>query len=212
MDNIQYYRLREIYENPDKELEKMSNTTKEIFYKEFNVEEANKRVLKHIESLNELFTPKTYTFNVVLKGFKEIKRKIVVNSNITIHDSCKGICLSMNADMSHPYCLKFNKKIFMEEQFNIEIINLRLLEKQKLQVIYDFGDNWIFEATLNKIEDGFASKNFEVKSGKGYGIIDDCGGIWGLEDIFDGTDTTWGHYDINDFDLDKCNSKVEDYL
>ena len=50
---------------------------------------------------------------------------------------------------------------------------------------------------------------FEVLSGKGYGIIDDCGGVWGLGDIFSGEDTDWGEYDINDFDLDECNENVK---
>ena len=85
---------------------------------------------------------------------------------------------------------------------------MNLKEKQKLDIIYDFGDNWVFNITLSKIEDGYIDTPFQVLSGKGYGIIDDCGGSWSLAQIFDGKDRSWGRHNINDFDLEKCNRKV----
>lgn len=53
-----------------------------------------------------------------------------------------------------------------------------------MQIIYDWGDNWQFNVTLSKIMDGNDEYDFNVISSKGYGIIDDCGGICGLSDIF----------------------------
>jgi hypothetical protein len=51
---------------------------------------------------------------------------------------------------------------------------------------YDFGDNWEFELKQEKIiADGTltALKPVKVLDGENYGIIDDCGGPGGLEDL-----------------------------
>ena len=51
---------------------------------------------------------------------------------------------------------------------------------------YDFGDNWRFNIVLEKI---FQDENItgrelpRVIEGEGFGIIEDCGGTMGLEDI-----------------------------
>ena len=37
----------------------------------------------------------------------------------------------------------------------------------------------------------------------------DCGGLYGLDEIFNGKNTDWGTYDINDFDLKKINRLVD---
>ena len=155
-------------------------------------------------------SPKRYVFNVSLYGFeKEIKRKIVVNNDILIEDFCKTVILAMNGDLSHLYCIKIGKQ-YLSEYFNdLELYYLNLKEKQKFKIVYDMGDNWIFNLTLSKIIDEYRDNEFEVISGKGYGIIDDVGGIWGLEDVFSGKDTSWGKYNIDDFDLEECNENIK---
>ena len=117
----------------------------------------------------------------------------------------------MNGDLSHMYCIKKGKEWLDEENFGLdyELYFLNLKEKQKFKIMYDYGDSWEFIVTLAKIEDGFSDNDFEVIKGKGYGIIDDCGGIWGLDNIFSGANTEWGEYDINDFDLEECNNKIK---
>ena len=57
----------------------------------------------------------------------------------------------------------------------------------------------------------YGNKPFEVLEGKGYGIIDDCGGIFGLVNIFEKKNTDWGEYNINDFDLKKTNRIIDNY-
>ena len=184
---------------------------KEYLQTNFNSEECNKRIADYIESSEDKVSPKRYIFNVSLDGFdKEIKRKIVVNNDILIDDFCRGVILSMNGDLSHLYGIKIGKNFLDEEYNDLELFNLNLKEKQRLKIIYDWGDNWIFKLTLSKIIDDYGDTDFEVLSGKGYGIIDDVGGVWGLEDIFNGIDTSWGKYDINDFDLKKCNESIRE--
>ena len=57
---------------------------------------------------------------------------------------------------------------------------------EKMEFQYDFGDNWRFNVVLEKI---FEDENIKGKDlprvieGEGFGIIEDCGGTMGLEDI-----------------------------
>ena len=59
-------------------------------------------------------------------------------------------------------------------------------ENQSMEFQYDFGDGWSFNIILEKI---FEDENIKGKDlprvieGEGFGIIEDCGGTMGLEDI-----------------------------
>lgn len=59
-------------------------------------------------------------------------------------------------------------------------------ENEKMEFQYDFWDNWRFNIVLESI---FQDENItgrelpKVIEGEGFGIIEDCGGIVGLEDI-----------------------------
>ena len=182
---------------------------KEYLQKRFDAREVNKWIEDYKIKREENRKPKRYIFNVSLEGFnKEIKRKIAVNSNILIEYFCRLVVVSMNGDLSHGYGMKKGSEFVSEWYEGLELFYLGLEEKQRLKIVYDFGDNWVFNLTLSKIEDGYMDVPCKVLAGKGYGIIDDCGGPWGLEDIFSGKDKSWGKYNINDFDLEKCNKKV----
>lgn len=191
----------------------LKKSEREYLQKDFNFKKCNKKILEYIENKKNRILPKRYIFNVSLDGFKEIKRKIIVDNDITIDDFCRCVIVAMNGDLSHSYGIKIGKQYLSEYYNDIELFYLNLKEKQRLKVIYDLGDNWIFNLTLSKIVDvdDYGDVDFEVLSGKGYGIIDDCGGIWSLSDILSGKDTSWGKYDINDFDLEKCNEKVDKF-
>ena len=59
-------------------------------------------------------------------------------------------------------------------------------ENENMEFQYDFGDNWRFNVVLERI---FQDENIHGKElpkvieGEGFGIIEDCGGTMGLEDI-----------------------------
>jgi hypothetical protein len=56
----------------------------------------------------------------------------------------------------------------------------------KLVFIYDFGDNWIVDVTLERIfkDDDLPGRLLpRVLEGKGHGIIENCGGVGGLENL-----------------------------
>ena len=186
-------------------------STKDYLEKRFDIIEINKKVIDYLENKKVNSEPKSYIFNVSLEGFnKEIKRKVKVNNDILIESFCRKIITSMNGDLSHCFSIKRSKEYLNQIYNKVELFYLDLKEKQRFKIFYDYGDDWEFNLTLSKISDDYnENKEFEVLSGKGYGIIDDCGGVWGLGDIFSGEDTDWGEYDINDFDLDECNETVK---
>ena len=207
LDDLDLFWLKKLFDLREDRLKK---SEKEYLEKKFDCIECNERITNYINDRIDRLSPKRYVFNVSLYGFeKEIKRKIVVNNNILIEDFCMMVILAMNGDLSHLYGIKIGKQ-YLSEYFNdLELYYLNLKEKQKFKIVYDMGDNWIFNLTLSKIIDEYGDNEFEVIAGKGYGIIDDVGGIWGLEDVFSGKDTSWGKYNIDDFDLEECNENIK---
>ena len=64
--------------------------------------------------------------------------------------------------------------------------------------------------TISNVNEGYGyQKRFKLLSGKGYGIIDDCGGPYYLEDIFNGTSEDWEKRDINEFDIEKIQKDID---
>lgn len=56
----------------------------------------------------------------------------------------------------------------------------------KLSLIYDFGDNWNIDVTLERVfrDDNLPGRLLpRVLEGEGFGIIEDCGGILGLTEL-----------------------------
>ena len=194
-----------------------TKTQKEFLTKKFDIDDCNQKIEEYLKMKKKMFKPKSYILNVSLNGFnKEIKRKIIVNNNISIKTFCRMVIAIFKGDFSHLYGIKINNYFIEGKYENLSLRNLYLNDKQKFFVIYDYGDNWCFKVSVSKIIDEYSE--MKVISGKGYGIVDDCGGIWGLQDIFYGEDNLdeygegWAHHDINDFDLDMCNKDFRDEL
>lgn len=88
-------------------------------------------------------------------------------------------------------------------------------ENEKMEFQYDFGDNWCFNIVLEKIfeDESISGKDLpRVIEGEGFGIIEDCGGIMGLEDIREAFKSKKGEdYEMysnwlgkDELDLSKC--------
>lgn len=163
-----------------------------------------------------------YKIKVTLKGFeKKIKRTFLVNDNIKIEDFCIAIINSMNGGLDHLYQLKYKDTYYicsyMEKNYPNEIKmnslrlgKLLLDEKDKLELVYDFGDNWIFNIKVDKVLSGHNPKKIELIDGLGCGIEEDCGGIWGLESLIDNSNNDWG-YSYDDFDIKEINEMLDKY-
>lgn len=177
----------------------------------FDINDINDKIRDYLDKYYELVKPKRYEMNVTLDGYdKEIKRKISVDSNVRLLDFARLVIYSMRGDLSHMYSIKKGKEYLEDDVMDEKDLNyLELKQNQKLKVIYDMGDYWTFNITVKKVIEDYGRKRFEVLSGKGYGIIDDCGGIGGLYEIFEGINKEWGDYDINDFDLEEINKIID---
>ena len=175
----------------------------------FDIDKVNYNIDNYLTYKKELVKPKHYLLNVSLSGFeKEIKRKISIDSDINISTLCEAIILSMRGDLAHCYGMKKGKDYLDDEELSKDINYLELKEGQRFKVIYDYGDNWVFNVRVSKVVDEYGSKRCYVLSGKGYGLVDDCGGPYYLNRIFNGENEMWEKVDINDFDLDECNRVV----
>lgn len=161
-----------------------------------------------------------YRIKVTLKGVEKlIKRTFVINDNVKINDFCKVVITSMNGYLEHLYTLKYKDKYYicdyMTKNDNNEIKmnslrmnKLMLKEKDKLELIYDFGDNWIFKITVAKVIVGHNQKNVELIDGIGKGIEEDCGGVWELINLINDKNNVWD-YDYDDFDVNEVNDKLD---
>jgi len=89
---------------------------------------------------------------------------------------------------------------------------------------YDFGDDWEIDVKLEKIIDDKETHGREfprVLAGEGSGIIEDCGGVFGLYDIAEAFREKSGEkyemyrewlgkddIDMRTFDMDRMNEKI----
>ena len=153
-----------------------------------------------------------HTSLALLEELPEIKRKITVNDNINLNTFCKAIITSMQGSLVHGYIIRINGEYLDNDTMKKHNLNyLDLKEKKKFKLLYDLGDNWQFNITTSKIYKGHKEKSIEVLSGKGYGIIEDCGGPLGLQFIFNGTSEEFEYQDINEFNIDEINKNIEKY-
>lgn len=161
-----------------------------------------------------------YKIKVTLKGLeKQIKRVFVINDNVKINDFCKAVIMSMNGYLGHLYTLKYKDKYYICERMDkngfdeikmnsLRINKLMLEEKDKLELIYDFGDNWVFKITVAKVVTGHNNKNIELIDGIGKGIEEDCGGTWRLIDLINDKNNHW-NYNYEDFDMNRINDELD---
>ncbi len=97
--------------------------------------------------------------------------------------------------------------------------------RSKLLFVYDFGDNWTVQVTLERI---FEDKDLpgrllpRVIEGEGYGIVEDCGGVSGLERLAGAFKKKKGHVyneyrawlelddlDLKSFDINDMNFRLQ---
>lgn len=94
----------------------------------------------------------------------------------------------------------------------------------KLSLVYDFGDNWDIDVTLERVfkDDNLPGRLLpRVLDGKGYGIIEDCGGTSGLTNLANAIKKKKGNaynecrvwlgrddFDLETFNIDDMNYRL----
>jgi len=180
-----------------------------------------------------------YQLKIELKGSEpKIWRRIQVAEDTSFSDLHDIIQLTMGWENSHLFEFKVNKvRIFdFEENFDDgsnpaerdsfdtllnEIVNLI---KTKFTYIYDFGDHWEHDIQVEKILPALKEKSFPICiDGERAGPPEDCGGIWGYQDILKIlTDknhpqyeeiTSWlgDEWNAESFNCDHVNILLKDY-
>jgi hypothetical protein len=110
--------------------------------------------------------------------FKEFKRQ-----NPEVHKICNTYEL-----------LDFIDHEFIPQKPNIMVHNVTKsklshavsMVSETMQLWYDYGDDWLIDIKLEKIyKQSITEVSIfpEVIDGEGYGIIEDCGGVYGLSDL-----------------------------
>jgi hypothetical protein len=95
-----------------------------------------------------------------------------------------------------------------------------LAEKQKFTYLYDFGDSWEHEITVSKVIPPEEEPLPRCLDGKRAGPPEDCGGIWGYEELleivknpdhaeYEETHEWLGDIDPERFDLEAVNTRLE---
>ena len=67
----------------------------------------------------------------------------------------------------------------------------------KLCYVYDFGDDWIHDITLEKVLDQ-PSDHARCIAGKGACPEEDCGGVWGYEEMKENGEADAAYFDIEE--------------
>ncbi len=94
---------------------------------------------------------------------------------------------------------------------------------ERMQLWYDFGDDWFVDIRLEGIlESEEYIQSPIVTGGEGFGIIEDCGGVWGLSDIQEAYKSMkssqyrkysewlgFDNFDIRDFDIEEMNKRIQ---
>lgn len=113
------------------------------YYEKLDIGKINGDIDKYLNGTRDKIKPKSYIMNITLAGFdKEIKRKITADSNLKLYRFCRAVIIAMRGDLSHSYRIKVGKEYLEDEIIEMEDLNyLELKEKQRLKVIYDFGNN-----------------------------------------------------------------------
>lgn len=169
-----------------------------------------------------------YEFKITLKGSKPpVWRRIQVPETYTFWDLYVAIQDAMGWTDSHPHEFKLKNPLTGEESRigipdakNIFPSDIKVLKgwEEKIadwfsphddtaEYIYDFGDNWIHRVKLEKILP--RNKNIAYPkciNGKRACPPENCGGIWGYEEICRGENESQEHfkgYDPNRFNPEK---------
>jgi hypothetical protein len=195
---------------------------------------------------------KFYQFYAELEEFKpKIWRRFQISGNVTIAEFAYIVMTMFEMRASHLFCIEHNAPTFtptgrkskrtkfidryviphgdgFDEPGDLSATSTKLSqinfeENSFLNLWYDFGDDWFVRLTPEEITEQLPEKDLpKILDGKCFGIVEDCGGIWGLEDLIEvfkqksGDDyedlCEWlgtKDFDIKNFDLEEMNSRIK---
>lgn len=139
---------------------------------------------------------KIHQIQITLLGIKpRIWRRILVNPDILLDDFHRIVQIAMGWTNSHMHLFADGIYEYAPEEFDMEgtkdtrkvkLGSILKKEKSKIQYEYDFGDGWVHEILLEKILPPDEKMQIpKCIAGKRNCPPEDCGGIWGYEDLLE---------------------------
>jgi hypothetical protein len=118
---------------------------------------------------------------------------MLIKPDITLVDFHRIIQTVMGWTNSHLHQFEKGHDSYSPEEFEVEdtknsrkvkLNSLIIKEKDKIKYEYDFGDGWLHDIILEKVLPLDKTKQIpSCVDGKGNCPPEDCGGIWGYEEI-----------------------------
>ncbi len=142
----------------------------------------------------------TYQFKIQLKNVSNptVWRRMLVPCDLTFDDFHIAIQVAFGWEMSHLYFFSpsgYHSSPMIEssefesldndglDSLKTELNEIFDHEKQKFVYLYDSGDDWIHEITLEKILPDEHAAIPQILKGKGACPPEDCGGAWGYAEL-----------------------------
>ena len=174
-----------------------------------------------------------YQLKVELKEIRPaIWRRIQVEGSTTLHELHDILQVAMGWDNGHLYEFEIGgrrygspEEEFADPDFTEPVVNdkeaklsqVAPMVKAKLLYMYDFGDDWRHELTVEKIMPAEKGRQYPVcLAGERACPPEDCGGPWGYADILEALKhpedpdseelLEWvGEFEPDQFDIDQIN-------
>jgi hypothetical protein len=202
-----------------------------------------KKHLKHTRGGNLMASQQIYQFYSELEDYKPtIWRRFQVSGSVTVARFGYIVMVLYEMMASHLFAIEteIDGEIFRfdipdeENDFDdrkyIDATEMKLSRCSKspgtqFHLNYDFGDYWWVSLTLEEIivdKDLPSGELPRVLEGAGYGIVEDCGGVSGLDELTKAFKTKRGpryrelsewlgvdNFDMTAFDLDDMNFRLK---
>jgi len=147
----------------------------------------------------------TYQFKIKLKDIYNptVWRRVLVPSDFTFEEFHEVIQVAFGWEDSHMFFFSpkgYTSKPMIELNYEVDefyetldedsldaettfLSEIFVLEKQKFTYIYDSGDDWKHQITLEKILTNDETEKPVLLKGEGACPPEDCGGPWGYESL-----------------------------
>lgn len=167
----------------------------------------------------------TIQFKIQIRDIKKppVWRRIVIPGNFTFHDLHNTIQSAFGwwdehlyQFQRHPFdggwCLKdidedddnWGERPEDARETNVATF-IQHMGLEKFVYVYDFGDSWVHDITVEQIDHDADLDHPVCLAGKGACPPEDCGGPWGYEELKEEMNKD----EINEFDLEEVNEELE---
>jgi len=167
----------------------------------------------------------TIQFKIQIRDIKKppVWRRIVIPGNFTFHDLHNTIQSAFGWWDEHLYqfqrypfdggwCVKdidedddnWGERPEDARETNVATF-IQHMGLEKFVYVYDFGDSWVHDITVEQIDHDADLDHPVCLAGKGACPPEDCGGPWGYEELKEEMNKD----EINEFDLEEVNEELE---